>query len=239
MEVANAIVLQAVPYLERQRIARLFSRERGFLSMITPATASRRMDGGAFRAMQIVEVEYAASTRGGLHGLRSIRPSRATNAIGLDIVKMNVALLWGEVLYPVLRDEPRNEPLHDYLRRSVEYLDAAGSDVANFNLFFLYRLCGLLGIRVDTSTFRPGYLFHPRDGRFCPPGVPSAAIVGPRAAAAIYRLCHDPLETAGEIPLNREGRGLLLDTVLSFIGYHLHVNLDTKGVRVLREVFAG
>jgi DNA repair protein RecO (recombination protein O) len=239
MQVVNAIILKSAPFTENQRILRLFSAERGFLSLITPDTLHKRQGSTAVQCMQIVEVEYTENTRGGIHKLKSIRPECNTNAIYLDIFKMNIALLWGEVLCLILRHEERNEPLYDYLRQSVEYLSAAGEDAANFNLFFLYRLCGLLGFRIETSTYRPGYLFDPGAGRFCPPPAPSGALVGPRAARTIYQLCNDPLLSIRQIPLNREGRGMLLDVVLLFLGYHLNLDFNTKSIRVIREIFAG
>ncbi|MDR2130845.1 MAG: DNA repair protein RecO C-terminal domain-containing protein [Odoribacteraceae bacterium] len=238
MEVVNAIVLKSVPFVERQRIIRLFSLEHGFLSMMTPAFPNRRGGIGTARAMQVVEVEFARSARGELHALRSIRPTRDTSTIGSDVFKMNIALLWSEVLCLILRHEARNEPLYDYLRRSVEYLDVAGDDVANFNLFFLYRLCDLLGFRIETSSYREGYLFNLRDGLFCPSCPSAGDVIGPRAAGAIYRLCCTPLQSIREIPLNGEGRGILLNVVLSFIGRHLDVDFNTKSIQVIREVFA-
>lgn len=238
-EVVNAIVLKSIPFIEKQRIVRLFSLERGFLSMITPSFPGRRDATGMARAMQVVEVEYVASARGGLHSLRSIRPTRDTNAIAIDLFKMNIALLWGEVLSLVLRHETRDEPLYDYLCRSVEYLDAATGDVANFNLFFFYRLCDLLGLRIDASSYREGFFFNPRDGLFCPPGEATGGVIGQRGAGTIYRLCRDPLHAIREIPLNRQGRAILLDAVFAFIGYHLDVDFNTKSIRVIREVFDG
>ncbi|MDR0765400.1 MAG: DNA repair protein RecO C-terminal domain-containing protein [Odoribacteraceae bacterium] len=235
MEVVNAIVLKNARFVERQRVIHLFSLERGFLSMITPSLAGKRE---GTRVMEVAEVEYAGGTRGGLYSLRSARTTVNTNAISLDVFKMNIALLWGEALCLLLRHEGKNKALYDYLCRSVEYLNAAGDDAANFNLFFFYRLCDLLGLRVDASSYREGYFFDPRQGRFCPSPSPAGGTVGPRAAGIICRLCVDPLSSVGDIPLSRQGRAMLLDVVFSFIGYHLDVNFDTKSIRVIREVFS-
>jgi DNA repair protein RecO (recombination protein O) len=235
MEVVNAVVLKNSRFVERQRILHLFSLERGFLSMITPPFSSKRE---GTRVMEVVEVEYAGRARGDLYSLRSTRPTLDTNAISLDVFKMNIALLWGEALWLILRREEQNKALYDYLCRSVEYLNVAGEEAANFNLFFFYRLCDLLGFRVDTSSYREGYLFNPRLGCFCASPPATGDGVGPRAAGVICRLCSEPLASIGSIPLNRAGRAMLLDVVLSFIGYHLDVNFDTKSIRVIREVFS-
>ncbi|MDR2413681.1 MAG: DNA repair protein RecO C-terminal domain-containing protein [Odoribacteraceae bacterium] len=235
MEVVNAIVLKNTRFVERQRILYLFSLERGFLSMITPFFTGKRE---GTRVMEIIEVEYAEKARGDLYSLKSTRPTLDTNAISLDVFKMNIALLWGEVLSLILRHEEQNASLYDYLCRSIEYLNAAGNEAANFNLFFFYRLCDLLGLRLDVSSYREGYLFDPHAGNFRSSPPDSGKAVGPLAASVIYRLCSTPLSSIGTIALNRAGRALLLDVVLSFIGYHLDVNFNTKSIRVIREVFS-
>ena len=102
MEVVNAVVLKNSRFVERQRILYLFSLERGFLSMITPSFSSKRE---GTRVMEVVEVEYAGRARGDLYSLKSTRPTLDTNAISLDVFKMNIALLWGEALWLILRHE--------------------------------------------------------------------------------------------------------------------------------------
>jgi DNA repair protein RecO (recombination protein O) len=235
----NAIVLKNAQLPGGRVVTRVFSRERGYLSLVVPRMIDGRPTAAFTRCMQPVEIEFDDLPRGDLRRVLSIAPSRPVEEIYGDVIKRGVALLWSEVLAPVLAHEERNEPLHDYLARSVEYLNAAAAGVANFNLFFLYHLCAFLGFRVDTSSYRRGYLFNVTDGHFHAPPPTSPFTPDAHHSALIRGLCDDPLEASARLPLDRSSRVALLDTVLHFIGFHLDVNFDTKAIRVVRSIFSG
>ncbi|MDR1272979.1 MAG: recombination protein O N-terminal domain-containing protein [Odoribacteraceae bacterium] len=238
MRAENAIVLKNVPLPGGRVVTRIFSRERGHVSLVVPRVLDGRPTAAFTRCMQPVELEFEDIPRGGLHRVTSIFPSRDVEEVYGDMIKRGVALLWGEVLCPVLGHEGRNEALHDYLSRSVEYLSAATGGVANFNLFFLYRLCSLLGFRVDVSSYRPGYLFDAGDGRFHAPPPPSRFCADAACSGLIRGLCEDSLESASRLRLDRVSRVALLDAALLFIGLHLDVSFDTKALRVVRSIFS-
>lgn len=237
MNKTRAVVLKSSPFGEDQRIVRLYSEHAGYLSLITPPSFHRKKSNPVSQPMQLVEVEYFENNRGGLHKLKTISTLRNTTAIYFDIVKMNIALLWGEVLDRILQHEERNGILFDYICDAVEYLHTAGREAANFNLCFLYRLCGLLGFRIDTDSYSEGALFNIGDGKFYPPGVSPEYTSGPHTARIIRCFCASPLEEALEVPLNGESRGVLLDVVLHFLGFHLNIDFNNKNLQVIREVF--
>ena len=62
-----------------------------------------------------------------------------------DPSKLAIGLFVCEFLYHALRDEQRNEPLFDYVRTSIEWLDGRERDFANFHLVFLMHLSRFLG----------------------------------------------------------------------------------------------
>ena len=81
---------------------------------------------------------------------------------------MNILLLWGEILNLILKNEGKNEELFDYLTHSIEYLNSTHNDIGNFNLYFLYRLAGFIGFRINTSSWQENYVFNINDGSFYP-----------------------------------------------------------------------
>ena len=237
MEVVKAIILKSIPYTENQRIIKTYSAEKGYLSFITTTPPSKRKNNGAIQCMQITEIEYMESPTGDLHKITSILPLNNISSIYFHVYKMNIALLWGEILNPILQHEEKNENLFEFIEHAVEYLHSTGEEIANFNLYFLYRLCGLLGFRIDTESYRTGYIFNVNDGRFYPPEGKADYSTGPHSAQAIYHFCSSPLSDIGKIPLNRESRSILLDIVLLFLGFHLNLNFNNKSIRVIREIF--
>lgn len=236
MEVVNVIVLKIQPYSDTQKIIHTFSREKGYLSFISPSSVFRRRN-ATVNCMQVAEVEYFPNPKSELHKLRAITPVINNSAIYFDIYKMNIILLWSEVLNLLLRREQKNEDLFDFIQRSVEYLNTASGDVANFNLFFLYQLLTLIGFRINVDTYAEGYVFNINDGNFCPPGSANPYISGPNAARAICQLCCCKVDDLKDIPLNRKSRSILLDIILLYFSIHLNTDFNIKSIRVLREVF--
>ena len=234
METCQAIILKIIPYSDTQRIVHLYSKERGYLSMISPAFVFKRKD-NPLHLLQITEITYFENPKSDLHKLKSATPLINLPNLYFDIFKMNILLLWGEVLSLILRNEGKNEALFEYLLRSVEYLNAAEGDAGNFNLFFLYRLAAPLGFRIDAATWQPGAVFNARDGKFYLPTETAAAISGPNTARIIHRLCTCPVEEVKAIPLNRAARNILIDIILAFYRIHLNIDFNVKSIRVLRE----
>ena len=152
MHTIKAIILKSIPHSEQQQILHVYSEERGYMQMITPLALFKRKANTSAQCMQIVEIEFIPNERGGLHKLKSLSPLVNTSAIYFDVYKMNIALLWGEILNLVLRDSNPNPDLYEYIKTSVEYLNFTRDDVANFNLLFLFRLSKLLGFSIDNST---------------------------------------------------------------------------------------
>lgn len=235
--VVRGIVLKSVHFSDTQKIIRVFSQEKGYLSLITPSSLFKRKS-HPLHLLQVCEIEYLENEKGDLHKLRSASPIHPLSQLYFDIVKMNIALLWGEVLDLLLRNEGRNEALFDYVERSIEYLNDTQRDTANFNLVFFYRLAGLIGYRIDTDSWQEGHVFDLNGGRFCVADGRTPCVSGPYAAGLIYRLCTCPVEEIREIRLNREARTILLDTILLFYSIHLNVDFNVKSIRVIREVFA-
>ena len=208
------------------------------MQLITPMALFKRKNNHTVQCMQIVEIEYFPNERGGLHKLKSASSLVNTSSVYFDVFKMNIALLWGEILDLVLRHSDPNEEVFEYVRYSVEYLNTSREDIANFNLLFLFRLSRIMGFGIDTDTYRPDYVFNINDGCFYPTGAPENYYTGPHSARIIRELCVCPLESLKDIPLNQQSRKILLDIALLFLGFHLNLDFNTKSIWVIREIFS-
>lgn len=236
MELIKAIILKSSHYTDARKIVHVFSREKGYLSMITPSSVFKRKN-NPLHLLQICEIEYLPNEKGSLHKLQNSSPLNQLPNLYFDIFKMNIIQLWAEILNLLLRNEPKNEELFLYIERSVEYLNMTRNDTANFNLVFLYRLAGYIGFRIDTSTWQEGYVFDINNGSFSPTGN-TPYISGPNTAWVIYSLCTCPIEEIKNIPLNRKARNILLDVILLFYSIHLNIDFNIKSIQVIRDIFS-
>lgn len=236
MEVTHAVVLKVSDYSDTQRIIYTFSKEKGYLSFIAPAFFFKKKN-TTVAVMQVVEVEYFEQGEKELRRVKQLHPVQPNSSVYFDIYKMNIALLWGEVLNLVLKKETRNEDLYDYLQHAAGYLNAAHEGVANFNLFFLYRLASFLGFRINTDSYSEGFVFDLNSGNFIPSETGSGYVSGPNSARTIHKLCSSQLETLKDIVLDRKSRGILLDLIILFYSIHLNINFNIKSIKVIREIF--
>ena len=205
--------------------------------MISPSVVFKRKT-KTVHLLQISEIEFFENEKSDLHKLRQISPIINLPELYFDIFKMNILLLWGEILNLILKNEGKNEELFDYLTHSIEYLNSTHNDIGNFNLYFLYRLAGFIGFRINTSSWQENYVFNINDGSFYPSDPATPYISGPNTAKIIYQLCTCPLAEIKAIPLNRQSRNILLDVILLFYSIHLNTNFNIKSIQVIREVFA-
>jgi len=236
MEFTDAIILKITPYNDTQKIISAFGAETGYISFI--ASSGGRKGREMSQIMQIAEIEYIKNTKGGLNKIVSISSKIVTTNIYYSVFKMNIALLWGEILVILLKKEEKNERMYDFIEKSVEYLNYSENDFSNFNLFFLFKLNTLLGFEIDTSTYKDGYLFDINGGVFVEKRpLKETYIAGVNTAAIIYKLCTVRLQELVDIPLSGKSRSKLLDIVLLYYSLHLNTDFNTKGIKVLREIF--
>ena len=122
MEIVQGIILKTSPYSETQKIIRIYTKEKGYLSMISPSVVFKRKT-KTVHLLQISEIEFFENEKSDLHKLRQISPIINLPELYFDIFKMNILLLWGEILNLILKNEGKNEELFDYLTHSIEYLN--------------------------------------------------------------------------------------------------------------------
>lgn len=237
MKVCKGIILKTTRYSDTQQIICVYSQERGYLSMISPSGIFKRKN-NPVHLLQIVEIEFTENERGGLHKLHSVTQLANLTNLYFDIFKMNIILLWGETLNLILHNTAKDDAMFEYITRSVEYLNEANNETANFNLCFLYRLAGVSGFRINTESWQEGFVFCPEDGSFHPADSGIGYISGPNSARAIYRLCTCRTSELADISLNRQARNILLDIIFTFYRIHFHIDFNIKSIQVLREVFA-
>ena len=237
METCKGIILKTTNYSDTQKIIHVYSLEKGYLSFISPSSIFKRKH-RPVHLLQIVEIEYFENAQGSLHKLRSSTAISNLPSLYFDIFKMNILLLWGEILNLLLRNEGKNEALFQFIAHSLEYLNTTKEDTANFNLFFLYRLPALLGYRIDTQSWQEGYVFDINNGSFRASETSTPYISGPNTARIIHRIFTCEVGEIGEIPLNRQARNILLDVILLFFSIHLNIDFNIKSIRVIREIFS-
>ena len=143
MEIVQGIILKTSPYSETQKIIRIYTKEKGYLSMISPSVVFKRKT-KTVHLLQISEIEFFENEKSDLHKLRQISPIINLPELYFDIFKMNILLLWGEILNLILKNEGKNEELFDYLTHSIEYLNST-SETLTFIFSIVWPVLSVFG----------------------------------------------------------------------------------------------
>lgn len=66
MEIVQGIILKTSPYSETQKIIRIYTKEKGYLSMISPSVVFKRKT-KTVHLLQISEIEFFENEKSDLH----------------------------------------------------------------------------------------------------------------------------------------------------------------------------
>lgn len=231
--------MRVVKHSDTSSIATIWTREKGRVAVSVPAGAGKEARRQRALMMPFSVFECVGHLQPGRDIIRvgDVRPYGAGNASASDPVKNVVAMLLSDFLYAVLRESQPDANLTDFIFDSVSTLkEASGIALANFHLYFLYRLSGFLGIAPDSGTYARGRFFDMAEGVFTSSAPLSNGAVDPARAKILWILSNIEAEDLGKLHLNRKVRNEILDRMLDYYGMH-HTSLSAmSSLQILRSV---
>ncbi len=117
MEVnSKAWVLSSLKYGDTSAIVRLFSQEKGFISLMWKgAYSSRNKQKHLLRPFQEVEVQFRMKNEDTLALLKKIESVNHNHFNNPSIAQNSLLLFLSEVLQSLLKNEPENPPLYQLI----------------------------------------------------------------------------------------------------------------------------
>ena len=227
----EAIVLHSLKYGEGRIIVDIFSREQGRLSLIVSAPRSERskIKKQYLQPLTLLMLECDVRPQAQLQKVREATLLTPLPSLFSDAKKLSIGLFVSEFLYHALKGEQRNVPLFDYVRSSIEWLDAASGPVANFHLVLLMRMARFLGFYPNMES--EGDYFDLSEGTF-----------GQRrddriAATTVRQLMRMDYPTMHLFRLSRQERLQILQTLLRYYELHLPAFPELRSLSVLKELY--
>ncbi|MBR2236254.1 MAG: DNA repair protein RecO [Prevotella sp.] len=227
----EAIVLHSLKYGEGRIIVDIFSREQGRLSLIVSAPRSERskIKKQYLQPLTLLMLECDVRPQAQLQKVREATLLTPLPSLFSDAKKLSIGLFVSEFLYHALKGEQRNVPLFDYVRSSIEWLDAAIGPVANFHLVLLMRMARFLGFypnmesEGDYFDLGEGTFGQQRDDRI--------------AGATVRQLMRMDYPTMHLFRLSRQERLQILQTLLRYYELHLPAFPELRSLSVLKELY--
>ena len=227
----EAIVLHSLKYGEGRIIVDIFSREQGRLSLIVSAPRSERskIKKQYLQPLTLLMLECDVRPQAQLQKVREATLLTPLPSLFSDAKKLSIGLFVSEFLYHALKGEQRNVPLFDYVRSSIEWLDAAIGPFANFHLVLLMRMARFLGFYPNMES--EGDYFDLSEGTF-----------GQRrddriAATTVRQLMRMDYPTMHLFRLSRQERLQILQTLLHYYELHLPAFPELRSLSVLKELY--
>jgi len=149
---SEAIVLRTMRYRETSRIAALYTKEIGKISVVAKgARDGRSRLGGALQPMNHVGVLFYMKESRDLQLLTQCDIVRSFPALSTDLDRMAAAMAAVELTDAVTPAEEPNPPLFDLLCATLDAVSGATKQPGNALYYFELHLLGIIGFRPDLA----------------------------------------------------------------------------------------
>lgn len=237
----HGIALRTVRYNDTSSILTAWTAEHGRLSLLMPAAGSRESRRRRALTMPFSLFCCQVDLRPDRHifSVRDMRPEVVAADITANPVKATVAIFLADALDSLLRMDALGDPaLWALLRNAVTALDRVRrpAAIANFHLWFLYRLGAVMGIEPDVTDYRPGYIFDLVGASYRPSAPGHSHYVEAAEAAMPYVLSRLQPRTLHRLRLTAAQRNRALDTIIQYYTLHNMPLGNLQSLAVLRSM---
>ncbi len=235
----EGIVLRSIKYGESSVIATIFSREFGRQSYIINSARNNKSKNKAriLQPLFLVElVSYQKQSRD-LQRIKEIKNNPVYQNIPFDIIKSTQAIFLAEMLYKTINEEESYPEMFDFIKNALMMFDLMEKNLANFHLYFLYRLTEYLGFLPDTTKQGFENWFDLKKGEIVPFEPPHPMFMNREATLFFCTLTSLKFSEISEFKIPHNIRDYILDKLVEY--YHLHFEHlgEIKTLKVLQEVF--
>ncbi len=231
----EAIVLRTIKFGDSSLIVKCYT-ELGLKSYLIKGVLSNKkgkIKAAYFQLLNILELVANHNNKGNLNTLKEVKISYTYNDIPCNIVKQGIVMFLAEVLNLALQEEESNKTLFNFLKTSLQFLDAK-KQIANFHLIFLLKLTGFLGFYPQTKNINYPY-FNLQEGLFETKYLPTS-IKGQKIILfkLLLGINFDGIHT---LKLNKNDRELILDVLINYFELHLSGFKKLNSLPILKTVF--
>ena len=236
----RGIVLRSVRFGESSLIVDVLTKSSGRVSFMVhiPKTSKGKIKKQYFQPMTLLDFEYDFRQRSNLQRIKDVRVSLPYSSIPIDPAKSCISLFLSEFIYYATRNEQENPTLFTYISTSLEWLDNAYEDFANFHLVFMMRLGKFLGFHPFLEDFTPGCFFDLRNGCFTLSMPLHTDFLNAADAGHLYNLMRMNFDTMKLFKLSHDDRNRITEIVLRYYKLHIPNMPELQSFDILREVFA-
>ena len=234
----QGIVLQSIRYGDTSLIVKVFTRSLGLRSYMVKGALNHNAKSRAalFQNLHLINyVETGKPNKSSLGYMKDVQLSTVYQSIPFEMHKSAILMYVSELLSKTLTEQEQNEPLYDFIERSLLWLDLVHQDYANFPMFFTLELTRHLGFYPKIN-HEAGYCFDMMEGSFAHDYPLHPYYLDKEDAQLLSQLLNAGIDETCHIPLNVGQRRALLDGLIVFMRLHAPVMYDFHSHEVLKTV---
>ena len=234
----QGIVLGTSPYNDIYGIAQVFTRDYGRVSYLLPRSHGKKsnLKTSLFFPLSVLNLEVEHLPLRDVHRLREAERQFPLYDLCTNMTKVSLAFFLSEFLSRVLRESDNNEPTFDFVKNSVETLEAAEKGLANFHLAFMFGLTRFLGIYPNVEWVGRNCFFDLLQGEFVLNMPMHAHYLNREQSAYLVLLQRMNYGNMHLFRLSRNNRNDIVDYLLEYYRLHMYDFPPLKSIDILREL---
>lgn len=237
-DIIQGIVLQSIRYGDTSLIVKVFTRSLGLRSYMVKGAFNRNSKHRAalFQNLHLINyVEVGKPNKNSLGYMKDVQLATVYQSIPFVMNKGAIMMYVSELLSKTITEQEQNEPLYDFISKSLLWLDLVHQDYANFPLFFTLELTRHIGFYPKTN-HESGYCFDMMEGQFSHDYPLHPYYLDIETAQLLSQMLNASIDEACRLPLNVRQRRTLLDGLIVFMRLHAPVMHDFHSLEVLKTV---
>ncbi|MDR2816318.1 MAG: DNA repair protein RecO [Proteiniphilum sp.] len=234
----EGIVLGTTSYSDAYSITHLFTRDFGRASYLLPTSRGKKskIRNSLFFPLSVLYLEVEHIPLRDVHRLKEAERQFPLYELCTDMTKVSLAFFISEFLSCVLRESDNNESTFDYLKNSVETLEAAEKGLANFHLALMMGLTRFLGIYPNTEFIGEHSFFDLQNGEFVLKEPLHPYYLNRRESVYLRDLYRINYGNMHLFKLSRNNRNEIIDRLLGYYRLHVCNFPPLRSLEVLREM---
>lgn len=240
LQKSKAIVLHTIKFGDSSLIIDVLTEEEGRLTFIThlPKTAKGKIKKQYFQPMTLLDLVYDFRPQANMQHIKDVRIDVPFSTIPFNPIKSSILLFLAEFLLYATRSEQSNRSLYLFIAKSIEWLDNAETDYANFHLAFMLHLSKFIGFYPNLDDATQYSFFDLRNAEFTATIPLHTDYLKPDEAGMLLKLFRMDYESMRLFRFSRTERNRITDIILRYYALHIPNMPEINSFQVLQELFA-
>ena len=234
----QGIILNTSKYNDRYSITHVFTRDFGRVSYLLLRSQGKKtkIKPSLFFPLSVLDLEVEHLPLRDIQRLKEAEVAFPLHDISMNITKVSLSFFLSEFLSYVLRETERNELLFDFLRNSIETLEASEKGLGNFHLAFMIGLTRFLGIYPNMEKCTSDSYFDLLNGEFVSTTPLHTHFLSKKQSVYLSSFQQIHYGNMHLFRLSHSERNSIIDTLLIYYRLHVWDFPVLRSLEVLREM---